>query len=238
MVLTRGERQLRIPVRVELPDGGSTNCKALIDTGAEVCLVRTGLVPPDALKVAERPLRLITANQQALGAGKLKAELHLVLDGEESDTGRQVVVRAPTTCFEADIGEDMILSYAWCQGRGIDISARHHGLVCIKASMEIWVDGIRKQTRGDVTVILTIQTEESKRALELFSGTGNTGKVLEAWGFTVTSLDSDPRAGATICEDVMAWDYSRFPRVYFEVVVASLPCTEYSQAKTRSERQL
>ena len=203
-----------------------------------MCLMRTGLVPPGVLKMAERPLRLITANQQALGGGKLKAELLLVLDGEESDTGRQVLVRAPTTCFEADIGEDMILSYAWCQGRGIDISARHHGLVCIKAGMEIWVDGIRKHTTRDVTVIRTIQPDEPKRALELFSGTGSTGRVLEAWGFTVTSLDSDPRAGATICEDVLSWDYRQYPRGYFDIVVASPPCTEYSRAKTRSGRLL
>jgi hypothetical protein len=85
--------------------------------------------------------------------------LQLLLEGEDCSSGRKVVVRAPTTCYEAEIGEDMILSYAWCQGRGIDISARHHGLLCVKAGMEVWVDGIRKKTDGD-TVIRTMECEQ------------------------------------------------------------------------------
>jgi site-specific DNA-cytosine methylase len=103
--------------------------------------------------------------------------------------------------------------------------------------MEVWVDGIRKKTDGD-TIIRTIECEQPRRALELFSGTGRTGDVLRKRGYEVTSVDIDPRAGADICEDVMAWDFRKYPRGDFELIVASPPCTEYSRAKTIGARDL
>ncbi len=51
-------------------------------------------------------------------------------------------------------------------------------------------------------------------------------------------MDIDPRAGADICEDVMAWDFRKYPRGSFELIVASPPCTEYSRAKTIGARDL
>ncbi len=54
----------------------------------------------------------------------------------------------------------------------------------------------------------------------------------------MTSVDIDPRAGADICEDVRAWDFRKYPRGYFELIVASPPCTEYSRAKTIGARDL
>jgi len=38
-------------------------------------------------------------------------------------------LKIPTYFYEADIKDDMILSYNWCRLRGVDISARHHGLL-------------------------------------------------------------------------------------------------------------
>jgi len=48
----------------------------------------------------------------------------------------------------------------------------------------------------------------------------------------VTSVDIDPRAGADICEDVMAWDFRKYPRGYFELIVASPPWIEHRRSKT------
>ena len=77
------------------------------------------------------------------------------------------------------------------------------------------------------------------RALDLFSGTGSVGSRLREWGFQVTSLDNNPNCKADMCLDIMTWDYKRqHSPGYFQVIAASVPCEEYSSAKTTQVRDL
>ena len=57
-------------------------------------------------------------------------------------------------------------------------------------------------------------------------------------GWEVTSLDSDPKAGADICCDICSWDYRVFEPGYFDYVHASPVCTEFSKALTSRPRDL
>ena len=76
----------------------------------------------------------------------------------------------------------------------------------------------------------------AKFFLDLFSGTGSVGEVAKELGFNVISLDRDMEADIQI--DIMEWDYSDFPRDFFDVIWASPPCTEYSRAKTTAPRDI
>ena len=49
----------------------------LLDTGAQVSLVREGLFPYTFLKDSDRPVRLKVANAEILGEGSREAELGL-----------------------------------------------------------------------------------------------------------------------------------------------------------------
>ena len=68
--------------------------------------------------------------------------------------------------------------------------------------------------------------------LELFSGSGSVGKVFTQRGWSVTSLDSDPKTDAIIHENILTWDFTTYPPGFFQVVWASPCCTQYSCART------
>jgi site-specific DNA-cytosine methylase len=77
-----------------------------------------------------------------------------------------------------------------------------------------------------------------KRALDLFSGTGSVGDRLRELGYEVVSLDVNPGCRPTIVVDILDWQFRRqYPPGYFDVITASTPCTEYSQAKTTAPRR-
>ena len=62
---------------------------------------------------------------------------------------------------------------------------------------------------------------DAMRLLELFSGTGSVGKVAHALGYEVISLDL---ADATICCDILDWDYkAAFSVGHFDIIWASPP---------------
>ena len=73
------------------------------------------------------------------------------------------------------------------------------------------------------------------KLLELFSGTKSVGKVAEQLGYDVTSLYLK---NADINTDILEWDYKQYQVGYFDIVWASPPCTEYSNAKSRGNRNI
>ena len=76
------------------------------------------------------------------------------------------------------------------------------------------------------------------RALELFSGSGSVARQLAKLGYQVVTLDNNPRWNADVCQNFMKWRYKKLPRGYFQLIAASVPCNEYSCAKTRGNRKL
>ena len=74
------------------------------------------------------------------------------------------------------------------------------------------------------------------KALDLFSGTGSVARRLTELGYEVISLDIDPRCSATFVTDIFDWIYTGYHPGYFKIIAASVPCAEYSIAKTTAPR--
>ena len=66
------------------------------------------------------------------------------------------------------------------------------------------------------------------RLLELFSGTKSISKVLEKKGYEIISLVLDNKYKPTINEDILNWDYKKYPSNYFDLITASPVCLYWS----------
>ena len=74
--------------------------------------------------------------------------------------------------------------------------------------------------------------------LEFFSGTGSVGRAFDRLGWTVVSVGICAKWKPTLVVDILQWDYTVFPRDYFQFVWASPVCTQYSVAKIVGVRDL
>ena len=232
---------LRIAAAARTVGGAQHQVMVLIDTGARVSLIRKGLIPFEASSPAVNPIRLLTAGKQALRGGEREVQVDLVFAGCDEDTGEPVQVVAPTALFEAEITDDVIVSYTWLGARGFDVSPRRHGLFGRVGDTRVWVRGQAATTADPPVASLQIRrtSTKPKRALDLFSGTGSATRVLQAHGFNVVSVDNDPRWEPTHCVNILEWDYAaRYDPGTFDIVVAAPPCTEFSRALTTRPRCL
>jgi hypothetical protein len=117
-----GETQLRVKVRLLAEEcEAAPPCHALIETGAEVCIVRKNVIPQQFFQPAERPLRLVGANARKLEGGDKEVLLMVCISGVHTKTNQRVELRILTTFYGAAIKDDIILSYDWCIKGGVEI---------------------------------------------------------------------------------------------------------------------
>ena len=97
---------LRLDVTLE--DGTSKKMKVLVDTGAQINLIKSGLIP---MREAGRPVAFKTADDSPMNGGKELTKLRVKLHkwgvrGDSSQTFELV-----DDFYNADIQYDLILSY-------------------------------------------------------------------------------------------------------------------------------
>eukprot|EP00854_Cymbomonas_tetramitiformis_P011547 gene11547-biopygen11854 len=85
-----------------------------------------------------------------------------------------------------------------------------------------------------VSELMDKQEWRLMRILVLFSGTGSVEKSFTQCfpKATVVTLDQEPRWQPTHVYAIEDWNPTQYPPGFFDVIWASPPCTQYSQART------
>ena len=143
-----------------LADGSRVEVSALVDTGAEVNLVRQKSLAPRYFRESDKPKRFLTADQGVMQGGRDEVVCDFVLWGTNMFTGRTTKVVCPGNFYDANINVDIILSYAWLRQMNIDIRCRRHGLIVNHSLGPIWVAGVDCDlSNGCSTVNVNLVTE-------------------------------------------------------------------------------
>ena len=75
--------------------------------------------------------------------------------------------------------------------------------------------------------------------MDMFCGTGSVAKVAQRLGYDVRTLDIEDESHIDYCVDILDFDYkAAFADWLPDVIWASPPCTYYSCANTRGERNI
>ncbi|KAK3276308.1 hypothetical protein CYMTET_15607 [Cymbomonas tetramitiformis] len=89
---------------------------------------------------------------------------------------------------------------------------------------------------GELVVITDLEERKTRpvRILVLFSGTGSVEREFAKCfpSASVVTLDNDPRWQPDHLASMEDWDPTQYPPGFFDVIWASPPCTQYSQART------
>ena len=128
------ERQLHLKVCALRGEVGKV-FDVLVNTGAQVSLVKAGLLPPECLTDSRRPVRLKVANGQYMVGGTREAVIGLqfVNHGELSppDLGKEILLQG--RFYEAQMDWDMIVGYDF-------MMETDSGILPAQASMTLYQD--------------------------------------------------------------------------------------------------
>ena len=215
--------RLLIPATLQVGDEPDISVSLFIDTGSEVDLVRTGVVPSSYLKPAKRPLHLWAANAGRLPGGESEVLVNIRIAGIDCENKSKVAVTTPTLLYEAAAEDDIMLSLLWLAERGFDVCADRHGLMGHVDGRKVWVGGLEEEhvePLGHQPVcVRACPVTTGKRALDLFCGQKSAAKVLERHGFHVETLDNDPNRDPSICVNILEWDYrAAYPPGFFTLL--------------------
>ena len=128
------ERQLHLKVRVLCGEVKKV-FDVLVDTGAQVSLVKAGLLPPECLTDSRKPVRLKVANGQYMVGGTKEAAIGLQFVNHRElsrpDLDKEILLQG--RFYEAEMDWDMIVGYDF-------MMETDSGVLPAQASMTLYQD--------------------------------------------------------------------------------------------------
>ena len=128
------ERQLHLKVRALCGEVEKV-FDVLVDTGAQVSLIKAGLLPPECLTDSRKPVRLKVANGQYMVGGTKEAAIGLQFVNHRElsrpDLGKEILLHG--RFYEAEMDWDMIVGYDF-------MMETDSGVLPAQASMTLYQD--------------------------------------------------------------------------------------------------
>ena len=93
--------RLTMDLKVEFAPNALRKIRVLIDTGAEINLIRRGIAYPEYLMPVGRPIRIATANQAPMIGGEKEVHCVITLVAMKVDTGEDRFLEVPREFYEA-----------------------------------------------------------------------------------------------------------------------------------------
>ena len=128
------ERQLHLKVRALCGELEKV-FDVLVDTGAQVSLVKAGLLPPECLAGSRKPVRLKVAKSQYMVGGTKEAAIGLQLVNHRElsrpDLSKEILLQG--RFYEAEMDLDMIVGYDF-------MMETDAGVLLAQASMTLYQD--------------------------------------------------------------------------------------------------
>ena len=133
-----------------------------MDTGAEVNIIRRGVIPENFLQKDSHPLTLRGANETKLKGGNLCIRGVCTMEGKAVVGQQPVKIQCALHMYEADISVQAILSYKWLADQNFIVHPRRHGLYFQDENLEVFVSGLqgedkRPSARLDKVVAIRLQ---------------------------------------------------------------------------------
>ena len=127
----RGKKAMFLTLEVRFHNGTKRMVEFLVDTGAEVSLIRPDLVPAECVCDPTRLLTLVVATNDVLGGGDKSCHVDLIMYGME--VGRedpQVTMRRfPAELYLGAIQVEGILSFDWLRRNRMGVVTHKHCLL-------------------------------------------------------------------------------------------------------------
>jgi len=139
--------QLRVGFSFVGTSGEVVEVTALIDTGAEISLVRPGILPESLFTKSSVPLKILGANDQRVGGGTLEIFGHLEASATGFSDREPIKIRFPTRLIQADISVDIILSYEWLSHFKISVRPWRHDLLVETDGLLACIPGLKITNR-------------------------------------------------------------------------------------------
>ena len=123
--------------------------RALIDTGAEVNVIRKGLIPYEYTHPNLKPITLTAADSTGMAGGQRGVSGTAILGGSEQDTKEWIEIQCPVHFYEAQISAQVIISYSWLASQNLMVNPRRHGLFFQGVGCSLFIPGLKRGELGD-----------------------------------------------------------------------------------------
>ena len=151
---------LKVESVAQFSDGRRIRLDILVDTGAQVNILKTGLAPEGLCRPSSKPIVFLQADSSKPRGGASEVDCQVFMRGTEIDTGRETYAALPVTWYEGDIMADAIVSLAWLAEFDVDINSQNHLVIIKSTPRPVRVAGLLEPPRRGLALgseVLTVQ---------------------------------------------------------------------------------